>query len=146
MFGHSPIGRWFGRLSTPPGIASAGLNLAAEDVAELAAIGQQVAAEYGLSSPAVLSANLTRLIHRRVPVRALRAADVKSVGGLQFADGTVVLVRGRHIGDLGRLAAVLHFGTVRLDAFRSEGGRITLDVSYGGHCDQLSALGVTQPR
>ena len=145
MFGQGPIGRWIERLSTPSRIGSAGLNLAAEDVAELSAIGQQVAAEYGLSSPAVLSANLTRLIHRKVPVRALRAADVKSVGGLQFADGTVVLVRGRHVGDLGRLAAELHFGAVHLDAFHYEDGLVTLDVSYGGRCDQLSALGVRQP-
>jgi hypothetical protein len=144
MFGLSPIRRWLERLSAPSRIASVGLNLAAEDVAELAAIGHQVAAEYGLSSPAVLSANLTRLIRRRVPVRALRAADVKSVGGLQFADGTVVLVRGRHVGDLGRLAAGLHFGSVHLDDFHSEDGQVTLDVSYGGHRDQLSALGITR--
>ena len=145
MFGLGPIRRWLRRPSRSAGDSSSGLDLAAEDIRELTALGQQVAAEYGLSSPAVLSANLSRLIRRKVPVRALRAAQMSSVGGLQFADGTVVLVRGERVGDLGRIAVGLHFGAVHLDDFHSEAGRVTLDVSYGGRHDQLRALGVTRP-
>jgi len=146
MFGLGPIRRWFRRPTEPARAASAGLNLAVEDVDELAAVGRQIAAEYGLSSPAVLSANLQRLIRRQVPIRALRAAEVRSVCGLHFADGTVVLVRGRHSGDLGRVAVGIQFGPVRVEDYHSEAGQVTLDVSYGGRLDQLCVLGVTGPR
>jgi hypothetical protein len=145
MLGLGPIRGWFTHSAEPARVASAGLGLVASDVAELADIGSLVAAEYGISSPAVLSANLARLIRRRVPVRALRAAGVRSVGGLHFADGTVVLVRGRHVGDLGRVAAGLHYGPVQLADFHADRDHVTLEVSYNGHRDQLSVLGVTQP-
>jgi hypothetical protein len=145
MLGLGPIRGWFTHSAEPARVASAGLGLVASDVAELADIGNLVAAEYGISSPAVLSANLARLIRRRVPVRALRAAGVRSVGGLHFADGTVVLVRGRHVGDLGRVAAGLHYGPVQLADFHADRDHVTLEVSYNGHRDQLSVLGVTQP-
>jgi hypothetical protein len=145
MFGRGRVRGWFSRDAEPARAAAAGLGLAAPDVAELSAIGALVAEEYGISSPAVLSANLTRLLRRRVPVRALRAAGVRSVGGLQFADGTVVLVRGRHIGDLGRLAAGLHYGPVQLADFHADRDHVTLELSYNGHRDELSVLGVTQP-
>lgn len=145
MFGLGPIRRWLTRGTGSAGDFPAGLGLAAADVAELAAVGEQVEAEYGFSSPVVLTTTLARLLRRRVPVRALREAGVRRVCGLQFADGTVVLVRARHAGDLGRLAAGLHFGEVRLDDFHSEGGRVTLEVSYGRHTDELCALGITQP-
>lgn len=144
MFGLDPIRRWFAR-DTGPVVAASGLNLAASDVDDLAAIGARVAAEYGLSSPAVLCATLNRLIRRRVPVRGLHPAHERSIGGLQFADGTVVLVRGRHAGDLGRVAAGLHFGSVQLADFHADPAGVTLELSYGGHRDQLSALGITQP-
>jgi hypothetical protein len=144
MFGLARRG-WFGiRETVPAKAASAGLNLAASDVDELARIGALVAAEYGLSSPAVLSANLTRLIRRQVPVRGLHAAAVRSIGGLQFADGTVVLVRGRRVGDLGRVAVGLQFGSVHLDDFHADPDGVVLDVSYGGRHDQLCALGIAR--
>lgn len=142
MFGLGPIRRWFAHDTGP---AAAGLDLAASDVDDLTAIGARVAAEYGLSSPAVLSATLTRLIRRQVPVRGLHSAEIRSIGGLQFADGTVVLVRGRHAGDLGRVAAGIHFGSVRLADFHAESGRVTLELTCGSRRDQLSALGITQP-
>jgi hypothetical protein len=145
VFEGGPLGRWLASRRRPGRLSSAGLDLAEDDVAELSAIGRQVAAEYGLSSPAVLSANLTRLMRRQVPVRAFEVSD-PGVGGLQFADGTVVLVRGSRAGDLGRIAAGLHFGPVHLDDFHSEAGQVTLDLSYGGHHDQLRALGVSQPQ
>jgi hypothetical protein len=145
MFGLGPIRRWFVNDTEPAEAASAGLNLAASDVAELAVLGAQVAAEYGMSSPAVLSATLSRLMRRRVPVRGLHPAHVRCLGGLQFADGTVVLVRGRHAGDLGRVAAGLHFGAVQLADFHAEPGGVTLELTYGGHRDRLAALGITEP-
>ena len=144
MFGPGPIRRWFSP-DPEPVAAATGLNLAASDVDDLTEIGARVAAEYGLSSPAVMTATLTRLIRRRVPVRCLHPADIRSIGGLQFADGTVVLVRGRHAGDLGRVAAGIHFGSVELADFHAGPAGVTLEVSYGGHTDQLSALGITQP-
>ncbi len=142
MFGRGRLREWLGLSETPAVPASVGLHLAAADVEELAAIGREVAAEYGASSPAVLRANLTRLLARRVPVRGLRGGLVRSVGGLQFADGTVVLVRGRHVGDLGRIAVGIQLGEVQLAGFRNESDGITLEVRYGGHRDQLCALGV----
>ena len=145
MFGLGPIRRWVTELVVPARVPSAGLSLAEEDVEELSAIGARVAAEYGASSPAVLSANLARLIRRQVPVRAFRSGEVRCVGGLQFADGTVVLVRGRRAGDLGRLAAGVHVGPVHLDDFHAEPDGVTVDVSFGGHHERLHALGITEP-
>ena len=144
MFGLGPIRRWLAH-DPEPVAAAVGLNLAVSDVDDLTAIGAQVAAEYGVSSPAVLSAALTRLIRRQVPVRGLHSAEIRSIGGLQFADGTVVLVRGRHAGDLGRVAAGIHFGSVHLAAFHADHAGVTLDLTYGGHRDQLAVLGITQP-
>lgn len=147
MFGLGPIGRWFApRIDESADASAAGLDLTAADIEDLAAIGAEVEAEYGISSPAVLSATLTRLMRRQVPVRGIHPAEVRTLAGLQFADGTVVIVRGRHLGDLGRVAASIHFGSVHLDDFHAEHGRVLLDVSHGGHHDQLCALGITQPR
>lgn len=145
MFGLGPIRGWFARAGESATPASAGLNLAAADIDELATIGRLVAAEYGLTSPAVLSANLTRLLRRRVPVRGLRAEAIRSVCGLQFADGTVVFVRGRHAGDLGRIAAGIHLGRVELIDFRNDAGAISLEICYGSQRDRLCALGVARP-
>jgi len=144
MFGLGPIRRWLAH-DPEPVAAAAGLNLAVSDVDDLAEIGARVAAEYGVSSPAVLSAALTRLIRRQVPVRGLHSAQIRSIGGLQFADGTVVLVRGRHAGDLGRVAAGIHFGSVHLADFHADRAGVTLELTYGGHRDHLAALGITQP-
>lgn len=143
MSGLDPIRRWLRRDPVPAG--TAGLGLSAPDVAELEAVGAEVEADYGPSSPAVLSANLTRLLSRRVPVRGVCPGRGTGLGGLQFADGTVVLVRGRYASDLGRLAARLYRGPVQLADFHSEDGRVVLDLASGGHTDRLRALGVTGP-
>lgn len=143
MSGLDPIRRWLRRDPGPAG--TAGLGLAAPDVAELEAVGAEVEADFGQSSPAVLSANLTRLLRRRVPVRAVCPSQGTGLGGLRFADGTVVLVRGRCAGDLGVLAARLHRGPVQLADFHSEDGRVVLQLVSGGHTDQLRVLGVTGP-
>ncbi len=144
MFGLGPIRRWLTH-HTEPAPSAAGLNLTASDVDDLTMIGARVASEYGVSSPAVLSATLTRLIRRQVPVRGLHAAEVRSIGGLHFADGTVVLVRGRHAGDLGRIAAGIHFGGARLADFHADREGVVLELVYGGRHEHLSALGTTQP-
>lgn len=124
-------------------MASAGLDLAPEDVAALEAVAAEVEAEYGLTSPAVLCVHLGRLMRRSVPLRGLQDAGASRMGGLQFADGTVVLVRGQRAGDLGRIAVGIYYGSAHLDDFHAESGRVTLEVSCRGRHDQLSALGVT---
>ncbi|MGC3993748.1 MAG: hypothetical protein QM779_06540 [Propionicimonas sp.] len=139
---------WRRRFAHDPGPArrnAAGLGIAASDIDELTALATQVASEYGLSSPVVVSATLARLLRRQVPVRAVQPAQGRCLGGLQFADGTVVLVRGRHAGDLGKVAAGVHFGVVRLADFHAASGAVTLELSYGTHRDELCALGITQP-
>lgn len=138
MFGLPPLGNWFSR--EPSATATDGLQLSAEDVAELTRIGHDIAAEYVLSSPAVLSANLARLLARRVPVRSVAGGSIPRVGGLHFADGTVVLVKGMRTGDLGRVAtrALLH--QVTLEGFHCTNDGVVLDLLAAGHPVSLMAV------
>lgn len=134
---------WWRRGAASPDPASA-LHLTAGDAAELAEIGHRVEAEYSASAPAVISANLARLVSRRVPVRAVRATGVTGLGQVCFADGTVVFVRGTRPGDLSWLAVKSLLQPIRFEAFRRESRGVILDLTWPGDRVSVLAVGLDQ--
>jgi len=133
VFGH--------RDSRPAG--AAGLGLRAEDLTELAELGQRIATEYAVSSPAVLSANLTRLLQRRVPVsRIEHEGGADDAFHLRFADGTVLSVRGEHPGDIGWAAANALLHRVELASYECRATGVTLELVGGRRHVRLRAVGV----
>ncbi|HEY3411170.1 MAG TPA: hypothetical protein VGK53_23635 [Propionicimonas sp.] len=142
MFGLGPFGRWIAH-SEPAADPVAGMNLLGSDMEELADIARTVSAEYGMSSPAVISANLTRLLNRRVPVTSLTAGGALGFANLNFADATVLLVRGAQTGDLGMLAVHALQHQVRLESFACTVERVVLTLtSGGGRLIDVTAVGV----
>ena len=122
------------------------LLLSPQDLAELEAAASRVAGEYAVSAPEIIVATATRLLHRRVPLRGIAGtALAQGVAELRFADGTVVIVRAEHPGDLGRVAIGLVHGRVALLGFATAASRVALDVAHDRHRLRLTALGVRQP-
>ncbi len=142
MFRLGPFGRWIAH-TDPAADPSAGMNLLGSDMDELAHIARTVSAEYGMSSPAVISANLTRLLNRRVPVTSLTAGGALGFANLNFADATVLLVRGGQTGELGMLAVRALQHQVRLESFECTVDRVVLTLaSGGGRLIDVTAVGV----
>jgi hypothetical protein len=142
MFGLGPFGRWIAH-TEPAAAPVAGMNLLGSDMEELAHIARTVSAEYGMSSPAVISANLTRLLNRRVPVTSLTAGGAIGFANLNFADATVLLVRGAQTGDLGMLAVRALQHQVRLESFACTADRVVMTLtSSGGRLIDVTAVGV----
>jgi hypothetical protein len=142
MFGLGPFGRWIAH-TEPTADPAAGMHLLGSDMFELAQIARTVAAEYGVSSPAVISANLTRLLNRRVPVSSLTAGGAVGFANLNFADATVLLVRGGQTGELGMLAVRALQHQVRLESFACTADRVVLTLtSGGGRLVDVTAVGV----
>ena len=132
MFGH--------RVSRP---AAAGLDLRVEDVAELTELGHLIATEYAVSSPAVLAATLQRLLQRRVPILRIEHAESGDDGfHLRFADGTALVVCGRHPGDVGWTAANALLNRVQLVGYACQADEVTLDLVGGRRHVRLVAVGV----
>ncbi len=128
-------------------VATDDLDLAPSDAADLRRAAARVAGEYALTAPEVIVATAGRLLRRQVPVSAVRGSAVApGVGELQFADGTVMIVRGEHQGDLSRVSVRLLTARVKLGGFAIEPSGVNLDVFVSGHRSRLHALGVRQPR
>ena len=142
MFGLGPFGRWIAH-TEPTADPAAGWNLRGSDFDELAQIARTVSAEYGVSSPAVMSANLTRLLNRRVPVTSLTAGGALGFANLNFADATVMVVRGGQTGELGTLAVRALMHQVRLESFTCTADRVVMTLSCGpGRLVDVTAVGV----
>lgn len=122
------------------------LDLNPEDAEELNLAAIRVASEFALSAPEVIVATAGRLLRRQVPVSALRGtALAPGLGELQFADGTMITVRGEHPGDLGRLAIRLMHGRVALSGCVAASDGVTLELVYDDRRLRLRAIGVAQP-
>ncbi|MEN0072167.1 MAG: hypothetical protein AAGC63_14405, partial [Propionicimonas sp.] len=94
----------------------------------------------------VIIATAGRLLRRQVPVSALRGtALTPGLGELQFADGTMITVRGEHPGDLGRLAVRLMHGRVGIGGCVAAPGGVTLELVYDDRHVRVRAIGVAQP-
>lgn len=138
MFGLGMFGRFLAHTG-PATDPAAGMRLLGSDVDELAEIARTVSAEYGVSSPAVISANLSRLLSRRVPVTSLTTGGAVGFANLNFADATVLLVRGGHTGELGMLAVQALQHRVRLDGFVCTADGVVITV---GSADRLVSVAV----
>ena len=143
MFGLGLFGRWIAHTEPAPGSAA---GLLRSDVDELAEIARSVSAEYGVSSPAVISVNLSRLLNRRVPVTSLTSGGALGFADLNFADATVLLVRGGQAGELGMLAvrALLH--QVRLDSFTVTADGVIIHLASANRIMDVAAVGVAPGR
>lgn len=108
---------------------------------EAIAAGQRV----GLSGR--LLADLTRVQHRRTPLRHTEGYGSRGTVRLRFADGTTVLARPAGRGGLGAVALALHRGSaVLLTAFREDGeaARAILSWNRGGRAE-VDVIGADQP-
>lgn len=144
MFGFRGFGG-FGRFlahTEPAADPAAGMHLLGSDVDELAEVARTVSAEYGVSSPAVISANLSRLLNRRVPVTSLTAGGAPGFVNLNFADATVLLVRGGHTGELGVLAVRALQHKVRLDSFACTAGGVVITLGTADRLVSITAVGI----
>lgn len=141
MFGLGMFGRWIAH-TEPTANSAVGMRLLGSDVDELAAIARSVSAEYGVSSPAVISANLARLLNRRVPVTSLTPGGALGFANLNFADATVLLVRGGQTGELGMLAVQALLHRVRLDGFTCTHDGVDIHLASANRVVSVTAVGV----
>ena len=143
MSGFESILAWWRRRARPLDPAE-GLNLNETDVAELTAIEHRLEREYRATAPAVISLNLARLRNRRVPVRAVRAAEVRGMAQLCFADGTVVFVRSQRPGDLGVLVVRSAMQPILFEAFHTEPRGVVIDLAWRGDRVSVVAVGLDE--
>jgi len=96
------------------------LGLDPADVAELAEIERRLWLEERSASTALVAAAVHRLVVRRVPARSVQPGPLASLAVMGFADGTRLLVRSLHAGDLGKVAVAVLGGHVTVhDCLRS---------------------------
>ncbi|MEA4944343.1 MAG: hypothetical protein VB080_07880 [Propionicimonas sp.] len=137
---------WFRRTTGAAALGS-DLSLSPQDARELAELAVRVASEFSAWSPEVIAGSLGRLLRRRVPLRAVRGREgAPGVGDLCFADGTVVIVRAEHPGELGRVAVGLLAGGVVLSCFAAERDQVVIEIGILQRRLRMTALGVLQPR
>ena len=116
------------------------------DLTDLDAVFDRVCAAHAHELGILLGARLTQLVHRQVPVRAIRQAPGARAVRVCFADGTVVLARGHAPGDFARIAWALHGQSVRLAAFATDEDGTHLDFRWRpDHRMAAVAVGLDQP-
>lgn len=130
-------------LRPQPEQVAADLNLTSADATELAAIGRQLEAEFDSGRRLVLY-HVECLDARRVPLRAIRPGSTSGVGRLCFADGTVIQVRSRRMGDLGLLAVRAQRGRLWLAGYRSAPEGVVMDIGWPQGGLSVVAVGLDQ--
>lgn len=121
--------------------------LSPDDAVELEDAAFRIASEYAVSAPEVIAVTVRQLVRRRVPIRAIRGtAASPGIAELCFADGTILLVRGEHSGDLGKVAIWLIHGGIAIDGLRFEPRRILLELVVAERRASVVALGVLPAR
>jgi hypothetical protein len=133
------------RAATPVATAASAEGLP-PDLADLDEAFDRVLAAHSHELGVLLASRLRQLVHRRVPVRAIRQAPGERTVRVCFADGTVVLARGHAPGDFAKVAWALHGRPVRLAGFSSDEAGTHLDFRWSP--DQriaAVAVGLDQP-
>ena len=120
-----------------------GLGLDPADVAELAEIERRLWLQERAASTALVAAAVHRLVVRRVPARTMQPGPLKSLAVLGFADGTRLLVRSVHSGDLSRVALAVLDGHVTVHACLRSPDTVVLELD-GCRTVRLAAAGLAQ--
>ncbi|MFT4215714.1 MAG: hypothetical protein QM619_00790 [Micropruina sp.] len=120
------------------------LGLSEADAAELRELERQLEQEYGVVRVQLLMHRLAGVVHRDVPLRAVRPGPVRGLARMCFADGTTVQVRGRQAGDLGYLAATAITRTVRISDFHAEQSSVVVDLNWDRGRVSVLAIGLDQ--
>lgn|GEM_PF-631976 len=125
---------------------AAGRATELSDLTDLDAAFDRVCTAHSHELGILLGARLAQLVHRQVPVRAIRQAPGDRAVRVCFADGTVVLARGHAPGDFARIAWALHGQSVRLAAFATDEDGTHLDFRWRpDHRMAAVAVGLDQP-
>jgi hypothetical protein len=122
--------------------------LAPDDLAELAALLDQVEVEERHARDSLLITRLDVLVAREIPVRrVIPAAGVPGAATVGFADGTAVTVASRKAAEAGVLLLHATKYRVLLRGYRTEGGHLVLRFRRDGSGRDLEvvALGLEQP-
>jgi hypothetical protein len=125
----------------PPSGSELGLDPA--DVLELAEMERRLWLEERAASTALVAATVHRLVVRRVPARSVQPGPLASLAVMGFADGTRLLVRSLHAGDLGKVAIAVLGGHVTVhDCLRSTDS-VLLELD-GCRTVRIAAAGLAQ--
>lgn len=122
----------------------ASLNLAESDAAELIEVERRVEQEFGLAPVQILLNRLGNVVHRSVPLRAVRPGPARGLARICFADGTTLQVRGRQAGDLGYLAVTALNQKVWVSDFHAEHSNVVLDLNWSRGRVSVLAVGLDQ--
>lgn len=107
---------------------------------------ERISAAHARERDVLLDSRLSQLVHRRVPVRAIRRAPGRMAVRVCFADGTVLLCRGTGHGDLGLLVLAMPGHSVRLAGYSREAAGTRLEFRWQpDHRVAALAVGLDQP-
>jgi hypothetical protein len=117
------------------------------DVADLDAALAATEREIFRDRAARLSAGLSHLVERRVPVRTIEPDWATHAVRVRFADGTTMLVSGASPGAFGVLASRLREGSVCLLSCEPapSGTNLVFDGPHGRETLHVTSAGVERP-
>ena len=117
------------RSGPPPPVFD--LDIDPADRAELERTARDVLAEHLAVRHAALLRHVRLIVGRGVPARSIQATDVQGQWYLVFADGTEMIVRSRHPGEVAELGMHLATGRVNLTGCAIEDGDLVLEFVAG---------------
>lgn len=103
---------------------------AGDDDLEIDEVFARVERENAPDVSLLVASRLDPLVRRCVPVRAVRAAPGRNSARICFADGTVVLARGRRPGGIAELALQVHRHTVCMESWTREADVTTMNLRW----------------
>jgi len=135
---------WWSRLFGRSGAEESPL-----DDLDLDDVWEQAASEFHGALAVLLQTQLGVVLRRGVPVREVSHAPIAGTGRVRFADGTVLIARSGHPGDLTQLAMLaIRHASVRLSAFKIDhSGTTTLLFTTGNPAERelvIEAIGMDQ--
>lgn len=117
------------------------LGLHPDDLAELRAVGERLVRERRAERTTQLAERVKLISARGVPVRGITPTSTDDQWLLRFADGSVIVVRGRRSGDPWWVVRHLLAGTVALSGHRYERGALLITLDAGARRPEFFALG-----
>lgn len=140
-----PLARPIPRSGPRPTSAAEPPLLGADDERELERLFAAAEREGSDHLVRVLEMRMHEVIHRQVPVRAIKASPARRVARICFSNGVVVLATTRHTGDLVDMAAAMLRTSVTLRRFEitPDGPGLHFGWRHGGRLDVV-AVGLDQ--